>query len=135
MVQGSDADDLTHFNQSPGNLDVFLAGSGITTGMVVNKENSRSRLPNRRTVDLARINQRGGQGSFRNSNHLQNAILAVKEKAPETLLLQPFHQRSEVTEDLDTGTKRLSRRQRIPLNAVPQLDGGQDLQSLLSIPT
>jgi hypothetical protein len=58
MVQDSDTDDLTRFNQSPGNLDVVLAGSGISAGMVVNKENSGSRFPNCRTVDLAGMNKR-----------------------------------------------------------------------------
>jgi hypothetical protein len=52
MVQGPDSDHLSHFNQTPGYLDVLLTGSGITAGMVVNEENSGSRFPNRRTVDL-----------------------------------------------------------------------------------
>ena len=57
MVQGPYSDDFAHFDQSPGNLDVLLTGSGVTAGMVVNEENSGSRFPNRRTDKAVRLQQ------------------------------------------------------------------------------
>jgi hypothetical protein len=82
MVQGPYSDDFAHFDQSPGNLDVLLTGSGVTAGMVVNEENSGSRFPNRRTVDLTGVNKGRGQGPFGNSDHPQDTILAVKLPNP-----------------------------------------------------
>ena len=80
MVQGPDSDDFAHLDQSPGNLDVLLTGSGITAGMVVNEENSDSRFPNRRTVDLTGVNKGRGQGPFGNSDHPQDTLLGQAGK-------------------------------------------------------
>ena len=61
MIEHSDAHDLANFFESAGDFNVFLAGSGITAGVIVDEYNRRGGFADHGIVDFPRMNQRCGQ--------------------------------------------------------------------------
>jgi hypothetical protein len=135
MIQGSNSHNLARFDETSGNLKVFLAGRGIAAGMIMNENHPGRRLPDCRPIHFPGMDQRRSQGPFRNSNHPENAILTVQKDIPETLLFEAVNERLKVAKNLDAGAKRLAGKKGRPGSPFPQMHGSLDSQCFPSSQT
>ena len=112
--------------QAPGDLEVLRAGLGIAAGVVVGADHGGRRLAHRRPKDLARVDQRGGEGALAHALGAAQAVLAVEQEHVERLPLEAAHALGEQVVDA------LRRAQRVALGTArarhpaPQGEGGHD---------
>src|SRR5713226_1150253 len=66
VVQYANAHHVADFLEPARDLDVFLARRGIATRMVMDEDHGGSGLADHGIIDLAGMDQRGGEGTFGN---------------------------------------------------------------------
>ena len=119
MIDDADPEDLARAHETLGDFVVLPAGLGIAARVVVNDQDRRGRLSQRRREHLARVHQALVQAAATHFDLADQTVAAVEQEHDEHLLAVAAHARTEVRGDLLGGVELLAgatgvRRRRAP---------------------
>ena len=80
VVHDIDAEELAGFGQSMRNGAIFLAGLGVTTGVVVAAQNGGSIGENSRFKDFARMHDTGGQAPHGHGMDADDVVFLIEHE-------------------------------------------------------
>lgn len=109
VIKNAYAHDIADFFEPPGDIDVLWTGRRIAARMIMDEDNGGGGIANHRVINLARMNQRGREGSLRDFDLTNLAVLVIKQNDIKKFAFLAAEMIAKVSIDIFRGAKRLAR--------------------------